>query len=93
MDGTIRTTLKRDDRATDALERTSVLALCPLPAQAQTLAVAGTDGKVAIWRIADAALVYLLDTGHMGTLGPMASPLDNKASSRDAFYQLFLKCT
>ncbi|GAQ84591.1 hypothetical protein KFL_001960080 [Klebsormidium nitens] len=78
MDGTIRTTLKREDRATEALERTSVLALCPLPAQAQTLAVAGTDGKVAIWRIADASLVYLLDTGHMGTLGPMVSTLDNK---------------
>eukprot|EP00243_Klebsormidium_subtile_P011009 TRINITY_DN6063_c0_g2_i1.p1 TRINITY_DN6063_c0_g2~~TRINITY_DN6063_c0_g2_i1.p1 ORF type:complete len:348 (+),score=76.80 TRINITY_DN6063_c0_g2_i1:33-1046(+) len=78
MDGTIRTTLKRDDRATDALTRTSVLALCPLPAQAQTLAVAGTDGKVAIWRITDAAMVYLLDTGHVGTLGPMVSSLDNK---------------
>lgn len=80
MDGSIRATLKRDDRETDALKRTSVLAICPLPSQAQTLAVASTDGKVAIWRIADAAMVYLLDTGHFGAMGPMATTLDNKVS-------------
>jgi hypothetical protein len=89
MDGSIRATLKRHDQETDALKRTSVLAICPLPSQAHTLAVASTDGKVAIWRIADAAMVYLLDTCHFGTMGPMATTLDNKVS--DLFHTCALQ--